>query len=169
MLAGQRITEVSDALQRMVPIDVMCQQLTRFAHLYFLQISFRAGILLDNICVTYGGGHIVQHGGNGGQGHASLFLSPHEDIVGVAMYDGWLPLVGTCVKDVILVVANRQTQRRRAWSAREEAIDMHCFETSVVEVPGKVLKCFTGRAGWYVDQISCTWHTPMMNSDLCRD
>lgn len=69
-------------------------------------------MLMDNICVTYGGQERVQHGGNGGQGHASLFLKPQEDIVGIAMRDGWLPLVGTCVKYVILVVANRQTKQR---------------------------------------------------------
>ena len=118
-------------------------------------------MLLDNVCVTYGGQTRVQHGGNGGQGHASLFLKPQEDIVGVAMRDGWLPIVGTCVKDVTLVVANQQTKQRRAWSARDEAIDMRHICGEVTEVPGKVLKCFTGCAGLYVDQISCVWHTPV--------
>ena len=121
--------------------------------------------MLDNICVTYGGGGVVRHGGNGGSGHASLFLDPQEDIVGVAFEDRWMFFAGICVNNVILIVANRQTQERRAWSAREEAIDMHRVGTRVTEVPGKVLKCFTGRAGWYVDQISCTWHTPMTEYD----
>lgn len=119
-------------------------------------------MLVDSICVTYGGERMVQHGGNGGRGHTSLFLSPQEHIVGVSMKDGWLPLVGTGVKDVILVVANRQTQQRRAWSARDEAIDMHGFWADVTEIPGKVLKCFTGRTGCLVDQLACVWHTPLV-------
>ena len=117
---------------------------------------------LDNICVTYGGERRVQHGGNGGRKHASLFLNPQEDIGGVAMKHGWMPFVGILVKDVLLVVADRQTKQRRAWSARDEAVDMHAVWPDVTEVPGKVVKRFTGRTGWFVDQLACVWHTPVM-------
>lgn len=112
--------------------------------------------------MTYGGERHVQHGGNGGRKHASLYLKPHEDIVGVGMKQGWMPLVGMLVKDVLLVVADRKTKQRRAWSARDEAINMRYVWTDVTEVPGKVLKCFTGRTGWFVDQLACVWHTPVM-------
>lgn len=117
---------------------------------------------MDNICVTYGGEQRVQHGGNGGRKHASLFLKPQEDIVAVGMRRGYLMIVGDLVKDVMLVIANRQTKKRRAWSARDEAVDMRYVWSDIEEVPGKVLKCFTGRTGWYVDQLACVWHTPIM-------
>ena len=134
-----------------------------------LQISFKTGVVLDNICVTYAGGKVVRHGGNGGwgwaKGHSALFIDPQEDIVAVALEKGYLPWVGTLVKDVTLVLADRVTKKRRAWSARGEAIDVHGIEADLIEVPGKVLKCFIGRSGWYVDQISCVWHTPVMDQE----
>ena len=123
-------------------------------------------MLVDNICVTYGGERMVQHGLNGGRGHRSLFLSAQEDVVGVYMKEGWLPLVGTCVKDVALLVVNRQTGAKRTWSARDEAM-CYVSEGLFTKVPGKVLKCFTGRSGWYLDQLSCVWHTPVIKSAMC--
>ena len=124
-----------------------------------LQITFRTGKVLDNICVTYGRCNKVKHGGCGGHGHATLVLTPEEDIVGVALTAAQYDKNTTCVKDVLLLVANHQTGHRRAWSARHaDKAGLSCTELTV---PGKVLKCFTGRSGQVVDQLSCVWHTPL--------
>lgn len=139
--------------------DFVQQHLYTFVHVCVLQVSCKTGYVVDNICLTYSGGNVIQHGGNGGWGHAILELTLQEDIVGVAFEPRWMFFAGTCVYNVILIVANRQTQRRRAWSARGGEIDMQRVGAYVTEVPGKVLKCVSGRAGWYLDQISCTWHS----------
>lgn len=78
------------------------------------------------------------------------------------MKHGWMPSLGILVKDVMLIVADRQTKLRRAWSARDEGVDMKYVWTDMTEVPSKVVKCFTGHTGLFVDQLACVWHTPVM-------
>lgn len=79
-----------------------------------------------------------------------------------------MPVDTTCVSDVAFVILDRQTGERRAWSARDQVIKLEVVYakldwSDVIEEPGKVLKCFTGRAGWCVDELSCVWHTPIID------
>lgn len=127
-------------------------------------MRFCTSKVLDSVSVTYGGGQAVKHGGTGGHKHATLFLSPQEDIVDVALRSRQIENK-TFVKDIALVIQDRQTGVRRAWSARDKAIMLEVIYASwdVINVAGKVLKCFTGRSGVYVDQLSCVWHTPLID------
>ena len=136
-----------------------CHLWTCLHTLIRLQISFKTGHVLDSVPISYGGERTVHHGGAGGVEHAPLYIAPEENIVGVRLMDGRMRH-HTAVKDVVMVIHNWKTNQTRAWSAQRQAIDIDQTGSGVTAVPGKVLKCFTGRTGWYVDQLSCVWHTP---------